>query len=66
MSKSLLSAAVFIVACTLVQGQGVKVGTHGGASDVWGRYYQSGLKLTFCGRVTGIAKTLPAGEKTTR
>ncbi|MDR3691597.1 MAG: hypothetical protein P4L46_19620 [Fimbriimonas sp.] len=59
MRKTIFSTTVLVLACSGAYAQAIKVGAHEGASDVWGSNYNSGLKLTFSGRVTGIVKTRP-------
>ena len=61
MRKTLLGTTLFIAACAQANAQAIRVVNHNGATDIWGKYYTSGNKLTFTGKVTGIVKTLPDG-----
>jgi hypothetical protein len=55
-----ISSAIFLLAmCAVASAQEVKVNPNHYASDAWGRYYNSGRKMTFHGRVTGIENVRP-------
>jgi hypothetical protein len=59
MRKNQLCTALAIAICAVANAQAIKVAAHAGATDVWGKYYKSGQKLTFSGRVTGLVKAEP-------
>jgi len=64
MRRTLNCTAILIATCVVASAQVVKVEPHAYASDVWGKYFSSGHKITFSGRVTGIeiTKTVSGGD----
>jgi len=57
MIRSLTFLAFVVVSSAMAGAQVVQVSNHVGSADPWGRYFNTHKKLTFSGRVAGIART---------
>ena len=63
MQRILTCSAFIAAACALASAQAVHTESRPGSSDVWGKLYNAGKKLTFAGKVTGIEVVRPASGK---